>query len=92
MRNHFHLALETPLPNLAEGLHWLLGTFAVRFNRFRKEQGHVFQGRYRALLIEDAAALTRVAGLHPSQSSPCARGPPGGRRLLSVGQFETACG
>ena len=61
MRNHFHLALETPLPNLAEGMHWLLGTFAVRFNRFRKEQGHVFQGRYRALLIENAAALARVA-------------------------------
>ncbi len=61
MRNHFHVALETPLPNLADGMHWLLGTFATRFNRFRKEQGHVFQGRYRALLIEDAAALVRVA-------------------------------
>ncbi len=61
MRNHFHLALETPLPNLTDGMHWLLSTFAIRFNRFRREQGHVFQGRYRALLIEDAAALARVA-------------------------------
>ncbi len=61
MRNHFHLALETLHPNLADGMHWFLSTFAIRFNRFRKEQGHVFQGRYRALLIEDAAALARVA-------------------------------
>lgn len=60
MRNHFHLALETQQPNLVEGMHWLQGTFAARFNRFREEQGHLFQGRYKALLIEDAAALLRV--------------------------------
>jgi hypothetical protein len=41
-------------------MHWLQGTFATRFNRFRKERGHLFQGRYQAILIEDAAALARV--------------------------------
>lgn len=61
MRNHFHLALETPEPNLVEGMHWLQSTFATRFNRFRSERGHLFQGRYQALLIENAAALGRVA-------------------------------
>ena len=60
MRNHFHLALETPAPNLTVGMHWLLGTFANRFNRFRDERGHLFQGRYQAQLIEDASALGRV--------------------------------
>jgi len=60
MRNHFHLALETPQANLVEGMHWLQGTFASRFNRFREEHGHLFQGRYKALLVEDAAALLRV--------------------------------
>lgn len=60
MRNHFHLALETPHANLVEGMHWLQGTFASRFNRFREEHGHLFQGRYKALLVEDAAALLRV--------------------------------
>jgi len=60
MRNHFHLALETPEPNLADGMHWLGSTFATRFNRYRKENGHLFQGRYRSLLIEDSAALARV--------------------------------
>ncbi|HVU31788.1 MAG TPA: transposase [Opitutaceae bacterium] len=60
MRNHFHFALETPEPNLVEGMHWLQSTFATRFNRYRQEAGHLFQGRYQSLLIEDDAALLRV--------------------------------
>lgn len=60
MRNHYHLALETPEPNLVEGMHWLQSTWATRFNRFRQERGHLFQGRYQSLVIEDAAALGRV--------------------------------
>jgi putative transposase len=58
--NHFHLALETPEPNLVEGMHWLLGTFASRFNRFRDERGHLFQGRYQAPLVEDDAHFVRL--------------------------------
>ncbi len=60
MRNHYHLAVETPEPNLVDGMHWLQGTFATRFNRMRAERGHLFQGRYQALLVEDAAAMARV--------------------------------
>lgn len=51
MRNHFHLAVETPRGNLVRGMQWLEATFANRFNRFRQEHGHLFQGRYRALVI-----------------------------------------
>jgi hypothetical protein len=60
MRNHYHLAVETPQPNLVEGMHWLQSTLATRFNRFRRENGHLFQGRYQSLLIENDAALCRV--------------------------------
>jgi len=60
MRNHFHLAMTTPTPNLDHGMHWLQTTYAVRFNRFRSESGHLFQGRYQSPLIQDAAALVRV--------------------------------
>ena len=49
MSNHFHLAVETPEPNLSEGMRWLQGTWAQRFNRFRGEGGRPFQGRYKAL-------------------------------------------
>jgi len=60
MRNHFHLALATPEPNLVAGMHWLQSTFTVRLTRFHRQHGHVFQGRYQSLLIEDDAHLARV--------------------------------
>src|SRR4051812_47665112 len=60
MRNHFHLALETPESNLVEGMHWLQSTYATRFNRYRSDRGHLFQGRYQSPVIEDAAVLVRV--------------------------------
>jgi putative transposase len=53
MSNHFHLALETPRGNLSEGMKWLQGVFAVRYNRYRNERGHLFQGRYKSILVED---------------------------------------
>ncbi len=60
MRNHYHLAIETPQPNLVQVMHWLQTTWSSRFNRFRIESGHLLQGRYRALLIENGAALCKV--------------------------------
>ncbi len=56
MSNHYHLCIETPEPNLVDGMRWLQCTFSVRFNRFRMEHGHVFQGRYKALLVDPEAA------------------------------------
>jgi len=50
--NHFHLALQTPDANLAVGMQWLQSTFANRFNRLVKQRGHVFQGRYKSLVVE----------------------------------------
>jgi REP element-mobilizing transposase RayT len=60
MSNHFHLALATPEGNLVTGMRWLLSTFCTRFNRYRNERGHVFQGRYQSLLVEEGAALGQV--------------------------------
>lgn len=60
MRNHYHLVAETPTGNLVEGMRWLQGVFGNRFNRFHGERGHVFQGRYKALLVEPDLSLTRV--------------------------------
>jgi len=61
MSNHYHLLLETPEGNLSSGMQWLLGTFANRFNRFRNESGHVFQGRFKSKLVEPGESLRRVA-------------------------------
>lgn len=60
MRNHYHLALETPDGNLVAGMQWLQSTFASRFNRFRKEHGHLFQGRYKSILTEEGKSLGEV--------------------------------
>ena len=52
MGNHFHLVVETPLPNLVAGMKWLLGTYTARFNRRHKLFGHLFSGRYKALVVD----------------------------------------
>jgi putative transposase len=52
MSNHYHLAIETPQANLVEGMTWLQATFALRCNRFRKETGHLFQGRYKSFIVQ----------------------------------------
>lgn len=52
MRNHYHLLLETPEPNLVAGMQWFQGTYTKRFNAAHREWGHLFQGRYKAIPIE----------------------------------------
>src|SRR5205809_5141004 len=52
MPNHFHLVLETPQPNLVAGMKWFLGTYTGRFNRKHKLDGHLFGGRYKALIVD----------------------------------------
>ena len=52
MGNHFHLVVETPQGNLVAGMKWFLGTYTARFNRRHKLFGHLFSGRYKALLVD----------------------------------------
>src|SRR5580692_3479540 len=52
MPNHFHLVLTTPQANLVVGMKWLLGTYTGRFNRRHKLTGHLFSGRYKALVVD----------------------------------------
>ena len=74
MSNHYHLALETPEPNLVAGMKWLQSTFATRFNRFRNERGHVFQGRYKSILVDEdrsLAGLIDYVHLNPARAKLC---------------------
>jgi putative transposase len=50
--NHFHIAMETLEANLSMGMQWLQSTFANRFNRAHLSHGHLFQGRFKALVVE----------------------------------------
>jgi len=52
MGNHYHLLIETPEANLVDGMRWLQGTYTKRFNVRHKQWGHLFQSRYKALLVD----------------------------------------
>ncbi len=56
MPNHFHLVVETPQPTLVAGMKWLLGTYTGRFNRRHKLFGHLFSGRYKALIVDGSGS------------------------------------
>lgn len=53
MTNHYHLLIETPEPNLVAGMKWLQGTYTRRYNARHNVNGHLFQGRYRSLLVDN---------------------------------------
>lgn len=57
MSNHYHLCIETPKGNLSVGMQWLQSVFSNRFNKFVGSRGHVFQGRFKALLAEREEVL-----------------------------------
>ena len=52
MNNHYHLVIETVEANLSRGMRHLNGVYTQTFNRTHKRVGHVFQGRYKAILVE----------------------------------------
>jgi putative transposase len=90
MRNHYHIVLETPQPNLVEGMHWLQSAYATRFNRLRAERGHLFQGRYHAGLIEDYRILGHVVDyvhLNPVRAGIVAADQAASFRWSSLGRF-----
>ena len=56
MGNHYHLFLETPEPNLVDGMKWLQNTFTRRFNIRHGEWGRLFGDRYKSVLVEGKTA------------------------------------
>ena len=52
MGNHYHLMIETPEANLTKGMRQLNGVFTQWSNRRHKRSGHLFQGRYKSILVD----------------------------------------
>jgi REP element-mobilizing transposase RayT len=68
MDNHYHLLLETPAGNLSQIMHHVNGAYTTYVNTKRNRVGHLFQGRYKAILIdadEYAKELSRYIHLNP---------------------------
>ena len=68
MENHFHLVLTTPEANLSGFMQRFNTTYTVTYNRRHKRSGHLYQGRYKAILIEEDSyllELSRYVHLNP---------------------------
>jgi REP element-mobilizing transposase RayT len=68
MTNHYHVVVETPEANLSAGMRQLNGVYTQRFNRRHGVVGHLFQGRFKAIVVDRDAyllALSRYVVLNP---------------------------
>ena len=61
MTNHYHIVVETPEGNLSQGMRQLNGVYTQYVNRAHQRVGHVFQGRYQAILVEKDQYLLELA-------------------------------
>jgi putative transposase len=85
MTNHLHLVVETPRANLGRFMHWLQTAYTVSFNRRHRRCGHLWQGRYRAWLVEREEMmlrLSRYVHLNPVFTAAARRQPPRERVAL----------
>jgi REP element-mobilizing transposase RayT len=60
MANHYHLLIETPKPNLSLGMRQLNGLYTQSFNRRHKRVGHLFQGRFKAIVVQKESYLLEL--------------------------------
>lgn len=61
MSNHYHVVVETAEGNLSKGMRQLNGVYTQMFNRRHRRVGHVFQGRYKAILVEKDSYLLELS-------------------------------
>ncbi|VAW64045.1 FIG00759408: hypothetical protein, partial [hydrothermal vent metagenome] len=61
MGNHYHLLIETPDANLSKGMRQLNGVYTQTFNRKHNRVGHLFQGRYKSILVEKDSYLLELS-------------------------------
>jgi len=60
MDNHYHLVFKTPKPNLVDGMTWFQNTVTKRHNARNRLRGHLFSGRYKAVLVEENDYLSTL--------------------------------
>jgi putative transposase len=61
MDNHYHLLIETPNANLSKGMRQLNGVYTQTSNKSNNCAGHVFQGRFKAILVQRDSYLLELA-------------------------------
>src|SRR5436305_1548360 len=71
MRNHFHVFLKTPDPNLSTGMHDIESSYATLFNKRHSRTGHLFESRFHSILVEGEGygwSLSRYLHLNPCRA------------------------
>lgn len=61
MSNHYHLLLKTNRSNLSKGMQWMGLSYTRRFNNRHFRSGHLFQGRFKSIIVENDAYLVRLS-------------------------------
>lgn len=61
MDNHYHLLARTQLANLTKAMHWLGVTYTTRFNYRHSRSGHLFQGRYKSIVVQNDAYMLQLS-------------------------------
>lgn len=79
MSNHYHLLVETPAPNLVRDMTWFQATCTVRYDARHKVSGHLFAGRYKALLVDPESEGHFMALLNYIHLDPAGRNRAGWR-------------
>lgn len=83
MGNHYHFIAETRQINLSRWMHWLITAYTVYFNRRHRLTGHLFQGRYKSIVIQAEGyllGLSRYVHLNPVRGKVIGKGDPLQRR------------
>ena len=61
MDNHYHLLVRTQDANLKKAMHWLGTTYTQQFNRRHFRNGHLFQGRYKSIVVQNKAYMLQLS-------------------------------
>ena len=92
MENHYHLILETPEGNLSRAMQWLNVSYSTWFNRRHRRIGHLFQGRFKAIIADPqewGLILSQYVHLNPLRTRKHAMSKPQ-RQELSTGKHKGA--
>ena len=84
MDNHYRLLIETPESNLSKGMRQLNGVYTQRFNRWHGRVGHVFQSRYKAIIMQKESYLLELARSFLQQRPLLHKSGQGGSAALSA--------
>jgi len=93
MTNHYHLIIETPEKNLSKIMHYINSSYTTYTNIKRKRHGHLFQGRFKAIVVDKDSyllELSRYLHLNPVRANMAAK--PEDYPYSSYGNFAAAAG